>query len=367
MKKLEKTERRKVEHLFISLRLYDESTRPTKTLFDEVYFIHNAVPELDLEDIDISTEFLGYKFKAPIIVEGMTGGFKLAKKLNKVIASAVEQLGLGMGVGSQRAALENPKVIESFKVVREVAPTAFLISNIGASQIVLDYGLEDMVKIIEMIDANALAIHFNPLQECIQFEGEPKFKGVIEKLKKLCRELNKPIIAKETGCGFSRDDVIKLINAGVNALDVSGAGGTSFALIEGLRAKIHGDLVKYEISKTFVDWGIPTVLSILEVRSISKEIPLIASGGIRTGLDIAKAIALGADIVGIGLPILKRAVEGNVEGVKSYLSKIILELKITMFLVGASNINDLKRKPVVLSQRIVNWLNQRGISLKNLS
>lgn len=360
-------ERRKIEHLLISLRLCDEKQRHVDNLFDDVYLIHSAVPEINLEDVDTSTEFLGHNLKAPIIVEGMTGGFELAKKLNGIIASVIEELGLGMGVGSQRAALENPKLIETFKVAREKAPTSFLISNIGATQVALDYSLEDLIKIIEMIDANALAIHFNTLQECIQFEGEPKFKGVTERLKELCKSLNKPIIAKETGCGFSKEDAQKLITTGVKALDVSGVGGTSFAIVEGLRARIHGSILKYEISRTFTNWGIPTVLSILEVRSVSKDIPLIASGGIRTGLEVAKAIALGANIVGIGLPILKHAIEGGVEGVRSYLNKVILELKIAMFLVGASNINELRKKPIVLSQRILNWLYQRGITFRALN
>jgi len=357
-------EKRKIEHLLISLKLYNEEWKRTSTLFDEVHLIHNAVPEMNLDDVDTSTVFLDHDLKAPIIVEGMTGGFKLAKKLNGIIASAVEELGLGMGVGSQRAALENPELAETFKVVRERAPTAFLIGNIGATQVVMDYSLEDLIKLVEMINANALAVHFNPLQECIQLEGEPMFKGVGEKLKELCHNINKPIIAKETGCGFSKDDVIKLIATGVKAFDVSGAGGTSFALIEGLRAKMYGDMLRYEIGKTFTDWGIPTVLSILEVRSVSKDIPLIASGGVRTGIEVAKAIALGADVAGIGLPVLKYAIERGVGGVKYYLNKVILELKITMFLVGASSISELKEKPVVLSQRIINWLKQRGITLK---
>lgn len=367
MKGFNVVERRKIEHLIISLRLYDEERRYANTLFDDIYLIHNAIPEMNLEDVDTSTKFLGHNLKAPIIVEGMTGGFELAKKLNGVIASAIEELGLGMGVGSQRAALENPELIETFKVAREKAPTSFLIGNIGATQVALSYSLDDLIKVIEMINADALAIHFNTLQECIQFEGEPKFRGITEKLREFCKCLDRPIIAKETGCGFSKEDARKLISIGVKALDVSGVGGTSFALIEGLRAKIYGNTLKHEISKTFAKWGIPTALSILEVRSVSRDIPLIASGGIRTGLEVAKAIALGADVVGIGLPVLKHAIQGGVEGVISYLNKVILEFRIAMLLVGASNVDELKKKPVVLSQRIVNWLNQRGITFRTLN
>jgi len=351
-------ERRKVEHLLLSLRLAEEE--PGDTLLGDVHLVHRAAPELDLEDVDTSTEFLGHEFEAPIMVEGMTGGFDLAKDVNAAIASAVEELGLGMGVGSQRAALEDPELADTFRVVREAAPTAFVVGNIGAAQL-LEYDVEALERAVEMVSADAMAIHFNPLQECVQPEGEPRFRGVIERLREVCSALSKPVIAKETGCGFSREDAALLVSAGVSAIDVSGLGGTSFAAIEGLRAKMMGDRTLYEVSRTFVSWGLPTAVSILEVRSASPDVPLIASGGIRSGLDVAKAIALGADMAGIGLPVLRCAIEGGAEAVKRYLDRVVRELRVAMFLVGASSVDELKKKPVVLSGALLQWAQQRGL------
>ena len=325
--------------------------------------IHEAIPEIDYEDVSVETIFLGHRFNAPIIVEAMTGGHKLAEKINATIAKVVEKLGLGMGIGSQRAGIEDKSLVYTYRVARENAPTAFLIGNLGASQLKLGYGINEAKKALEMINADALAIHLNLLQECIQPEGEPHYKGIIEKIKEVALSIDAPLIVKETGCGISFETAVKLNSVGVAAIDVAGVGGTSFALIEGLRAGKVGDYMRAHIGKAFAAWGMPTAVSIIEVRNAT-DLPIIASGGIRTGIDIAKALALGADMAGIALPVLKEAYSHGVEGVENLLKRLITELKIAMLLTGSQNLDELKKKPVVLSPRITNWLSQRKLTFK---
>lgn len=353
---------RKIDHLRICLNK-NVSFIGKSTGFNDVEFIHNALPEIDFDEISLETSLLGYKLNAPIIISAMTGGSRVAMKINEVLARAAEKLGIGMGVGSQRVALENPSLSSTFSIVREVAPNAFLIANLGAAQFSLGFGVEEARKAIEMIDANALAVHLNPLQEAVQCEGEPKFRGVLSKLNELVAELDVPLIVKETGAGISREVAVLLEKIGVKCVDIGGAGGTSWAAVEYFRALESNNDLYASIAKLFWDWGIPTAISVCEV-SCATGLEIIATGGVRSGLDVAKAIALGASSAGIALPLLRPAYERGVEGVLDFLNKVILELRTVMFLVGAKSISDLKRVPLIIGGFTAEWLKLRGIKLE---
>lgn len=350
------TESRKLDHIRICLERDVESTIPTG--FNDITLVHNAVPEINLDEVDVQTSFLGHKLKAPIMVTAMTGGHQEALPINKHIAQAVEALGLAMGVGSQRAAVEDPSLTDSFSVTREHAPTAFLVGNIGAPQLALGWGVDAVKTAIDIIKADALAIHFNATQEAVQPEGEAVFAGVLRSLKTLTNSISTPIIAKETGAGLSQNTAKALENAGVKALDVAGLGGTSWPAVEAERAKPE-DTMKATLGRWFTDWGIPTAAATFEVAYfIKKRIPVIASGGIRTGIDIAKAIAIGADVAGVALPVLSPAVV-NTNAVQLFLENLIQGLKAAMFLVGASNLKELAETPLVISGRTREWLEYR--------
>ncbi|MEM0085160.1 MAG: type 2 isopentenyl-diphosphate Delta-isomerase [Candidatus Methanomethylicia archaeon] len=353
---------RKIDHIEICLS-YPVEFRYNRTLFEDVKLIHNSLPQINLSDIDTTTTFLGHKLNAPIIISAMTGGSEEAYKINSILASVAEKLGIGMGVGSQRVAIEKPEWSYTFSVVREVAPNAFIIGNLGAAQLGLNYGIVEIQKAIDMVKADAFAIHFNPLQEAIQHEGEPFYYGVLEKIKSLIPYLKIPLIAKETGSGFSREAALKLYETGFSAIDIAGAGGTSWAAVEYYRSMKLGDEECAHLAYTFWDWGIPTAASLCEVK-YAINLPIIASGGIRSGIDAAKAIALGADCVGIALPLLKMVIEGGFEGVYNYIKHFIRELKISMFLVGAKTIEELKNIPLVITGNLREWLSSRGIPLE---
>ena len=350
-------EKRKTDHIQICLE-ENVQARHVTTGFDDVCLIHKALPEIDRNKINPSTVVLNHKFSAPLIVEAMTGGTAEATKINVAIAQAIEQLGLGMGVGSQRAAIENPKLESSFKIVREKAPTAFLIANIGGPQIARRHGVKDAEKTVKMINADALAIHLNSLQEAVQPEGETNYKGVLNKIKEIAQALDVPVIVKETGAGISAEEAKILENAGVAAIDVAGAGGTSWAAVEYHRAKKLQDKYRQRLGETFWDWGIPTAVSVVEATQ-SVHLTVIASGGVRLGIDIAKALALGADLAGLALPILRPAMKGS-EEVKKELQLIIEELRNTLFLVGADSVQKLKEVPVVITGKTADWLRARG-------
>jgi isopentenyl-diphosphate delta-isomerase len=351
------TENRKTEHIRISLEEDVQAKRVT-TGFEDAHFVHRALPEIDRSKVRTATKALGHEFSAPIIVGAMTGGTRKAAKINTSIAEAVEELGLGMGVGSQRATLEKPRLESTYRVVRKKAPNAFLIANIGAPQLVRGYGLREAEKAVEMIDADALAIHLNPLQEAIQPEGEASYAGVLEKIGRIAEKLPVPVIAKETGAGISAEVAKLLEQASVKGIDISGAGGTSWAAVEYYRAEVAGDDLHRRLGESFWDWGIPTVVSIAEV-SQSTRLATIASGGVRTGIHVAKALALGASLASVSTPILRPATMNSKE-VKKTLSFYIEELRNTMFLVGARSTDELKRAPLILLGRTAEWLEKRG-------
>jgi len=351
------TEKRKSDHLRICLE-EEVNARNVTTGFEEIFLVHRALPEINRDDVNLSTRLFGHEFSAPIIVEGITGGTLKALKINASIAEAVERLGLGMGVGSQRAALEDSTLEKTFTIAREKAPNAFLIANIGGPQLAKGYSLQDLRRAVEMIDADALAIHLNPLQEAVQPEGETTYRGILESIRRVARDLEVPVIVKETGAGISAEDAKMLEAAGVAGIDVSGAGGTSWAAVEYHRAKRRGNESSRRLGEVLWDWGIPTAVSLVEtVQSVS--VPVIASGGIRSGNDAAKAIALGASLVGLASPVLAPALKGA-EEVEGLLNDMIDQLRNVMFLVGADSVEALRSVPLVLTGKTAEWLRARG-------
>jgi isopentenyl-diphosphate delta-isomerase len=353
------TSRRKIEHLKICVANSVES-RKVSAGFEDVTLIHRALPELDMNKLDLSVDLLGKRLKAPFLIGSITGGHPDTTPVNASLAAAAEELGVGIGVGSQRAAIDDPIQEESFRVVRDKAPNAFVYGNIGAAQI-REYGVERIEKLVEMIDADALAIHLNFLQEAIQPEGDKDATGCLDMIREICSVLSTPVIVKETGAGISREDALLLQKAGVSAIDVGGAGGTSWAGVEVYRARESGDSVSEHLGELFWDFGIPTVASIIESRV---SLPIIATGGVRTGLDIAKSIALGASAASAALPFVGSALEGK-EAVMNTLSRMLNELKTAMFLCGCANIRDLRNAPVAVTGWTLEYLGQRGFNIKD--
>ncbi|NWG10712.1 type 2 isopentenyl-diphosphate Delta-isomerase [Candidatus Bathyarchaeota archaeon] len=356
------TRKRKADHIKISLNK-NVQAREITTGFEDIHFIHKALPEIDRQKIDLSTTVFGHRFAAPLIVGAITGGTAEATRINAAIAEAVEELGLGMGVGSQRVAIEDKKLEKTFAIARKKAPTAFLIANIGGVQLVQGYGPKEVKKAIEMIEADAIAIHLNPLQEATQPEGQTDFKGVLEKISAIAEKLDEPIIVKETGTGIAAEEAKKLETAGAKGIDVSGAGGTSWAAVEYYRAKNQKNNFQHRLGDVFWDWGIPTAISIAEV-SQTVNIPIIASGGIRNGVEMAKALALGANLASLSQPMLQVAVKG-VKETKDVLSLLMEELRNTMFLVGADSVQTLRRVPIAIIGKTAEWLRIRGVNVES--
>jgi len=358
--KYEGTSLRKIDHLRICLSKKVEG--PLTTWLEYVTIPHCANPDIDLEDVDTSVEFLGKRLNAPLIVSAITGGAPGTERVNRVIAEVVEELGLGMGVGSQRSMLENSSITYTYSVVRDAAPSAVVIANIGAAQVV-KLSKDELIKVINVIKADALAIHLNPAQEVFQFEGETSFKGLKARLKELVKELPVPIIIKEVGCGLSYEVVRELRELGIKYFDVAGAGGTNWILIELLRLKEKGEELRSEIASTFLDWCIPTAPSIIDTKLAAPDSVIIASGGLRTGVDVVKSIALGADLGAMALPVLKAAVKGK-EALVNLLKAVIEEVRIATFLSGSSSIRELRRKNIIIYGPLLDWLTSRGVSIK---
>jgi isopentenyl-diphosphate delta-isomerase len=330
------TQERKEDHVRICLNEQVEF-QAKKTGLERYDFIHQALPEINRDEIDISMSLFGKTLDAPVIIEAMTGGTDLAYQINENLAYAAQRLGIGMMVGSQRVSLEHPSLAHTFQVRHKLWNT-LLIANMGAVQLNNGFDYEACLEAISMIGADALALHLNPLQEAIQEEGNTNFRGLLRKIETLRRRLTIPLMVKEVGCGISKEVALKLREAGVDCIDVGGAGGTSWAKIEAARA--NGRHLR-DVGEAFSEWGIPTADSIQMARSADPDIPIIASGGIRTGIDAAKAIALGADGVGIALPLLSPALEST-SSVEDVLMQIIEVLRIAMFCIGAANLDDLK-------------------------
>ncbi|HEV8190591.1 MAG TPA: type 2 isopentenyl-diphosphate Delta-isomerase, partial [Ktedonobacterales bacterium] len=323
-----------------------------------------ALPEVDLEEIDTSVDFLGKRLRYPLFVSSLTGGHPDVAVINERLASIAEEYGLAMGVGSQRAALVTPELVATYDVVRTQAPHAFLIANIGAPQLVEQrrhpaFTVEDARRAVEMIGASALAVHLNYLQEAAQPEGDRRARGALTALTRLIQEISVPVIAKETGAGIGYEQASTLKRAGVAAIDVGGAGGSSMAAMESARAGSRGDEGTARIGQLFRSWGIATPIALVETRQAAQGLPVISTGGVRSGLDAARALTLGATLVGMGFPFLKAASESR-EAVKTFLEQFLAELRVAMQLAGAATVAELQQAPAVVLGETRAWLEQRG-------
>jgi isopentenyl-diphosphate Delta-isomerase len=321
---------RKAEHIRLAL---DERMQLGTSAFDEYRFEHQALPEIDFAEIDVTVEFLGRRLAAPLLISCMTGGTETAGRINRNLAAAAQRTGVAVGVGSQRKALEDPGKADTFRV-REVAPSVPLLANLGAVQLNYGMGVPECRRAVEMIGADALVLHLNPLQEAIQPEGQCNFSGLLPKIGEVVREVGVPVAVKEIGCGISEATARALAGVGVRIVDTAGVGGTSWARIEAQRA---GDA---EIGEVFAGWGLPTPESVRQVRRV-EGLTVIASGGLRNGLDAAKAIALGADLVGMAYPFLAPATESP-ERVADKVRRTVRELKICMFCLGVKTLAELR-------------------------
>ncbi len=331
---------RKDQHIEIC-RSQDVEAEGRFTGFQDLSFLPEALPLFDHAEIDTKTNFLGHSFKLPILITGMTGGIAKGTEINRRLALAAQKFQIPMGVGSQRIALDNAEYAKIFSV-KDHAPDVFLIGNIGIAQLADSDALDRCQRAVDMIKADALAIHFNVVQEHIQVEGDRDLAGIMKRLETICKKLSVPVIAKEVGSGIAPSSARILSECGVSAIDIGGAGGTSWAHIEGLRSS--SDIVS-QLGLTFRNWGIPTAYSLVAVKDALPHLPLIATGGIRDGLTIAKAVALGANFGGVGLPLLKAALQ-NEEAVEQTIEGFERGLRLTMLASGARTLKDLKSKIV---------------------
>ena len=322
---------RKLEHLRLAM---DERMQLRGHYFDDYAFRHNALPEIDFDEIDTSVEFLGRKLSAPLLISCMTGGNDEAGEINRRLARGAEAERIAVGVGSQRKALEDPSTAESFEI-RPVAPSVPILANLGAVQLNYGFGIRECRRAVEMIEADALVFHLNSLQEAIQPEGQRNFKSLLPKMGAIARELDCPVIVKEVGCGISSETARDLLAQGIRIVDAAGVGGTTWARIEAARARDSA------LGEVFADWGIPTPAAIRELRDVDG-LTIIGSGGVRNGLDLAKALALGSDLVGMAYPFLCAAQE-SAESVAETVRRTVHELKIVMFCAGARTISELQQ------------------------
>ena len=329
-------EQRKADHIRINLE-EDVNFRQLTTGLENYHFLHQALPEIDLAEVDTTTPFLGKMLKVPLLISSMTGGTEQAQLINRILAEAAELTGIAMGLGSQRAAIEDSSLADTFQV-RPIAPTAVLLANLGAVQLNYGYTVEHCQRAVDMIEADGLILHLNALQEAVQPEGDGNFSGLLSKIEQVCRALSIPVIAKEVGWGFSADTARLLGEAGVAAIDVAGAGGTSWSQVEMYRTTTE---IHRRVAATFVDWGVPTAEAILAVKAGSPTTPIVASGGLRNGLDVAKCIALGANIGGMAGPFLKAAVQ-SLQAVLAEIEITKREVQIAMFAIGARSIDTLQ-------------------------
>jgi isopentenyl-diphosphate delta-isomerase len=336
MPKVAPIDQRKSDHIKINLE--QDVRSGLSTGLENYRFVHEALPELDLNRIDTTLSLFGKKLNSPILISSMTGGTEEAGEINQRLAEAAQEVGVAMGVGSQRAALEHPEQTPTFSITRKVAPDILLFANLGAVQLNYGYGIDQCRKAVDMIGADALILHLNPLQEAVQDAGDTNFEGLAKKIEEICKKLEVPVIAKEVGWGISEKTAKLLADCGVSAIDVAGAGGTSWSQVEMHRAP---DEFTRQLAATFIGWGIPTSDSILNVKKAVPDMTVFASGGLKDGLDIAKCIALGATLGGMAGQFLKAAAistEKTVEMMK--LTK--KQIEVTMFACGAENLESLK-------------------------
>lgn len=339
--------KRKSDHIQLAVS-GDVGFRDKTTLLECVRFVHDALPEMDAGTIDLSVEVLGKRLRAPIVIAGMTGGTAESGEINRKLARIAEARGYGLGLGSQRAMHLDPSMVATYQV-RTEAPTALLLGNIGMVQARQMHTIE-VAALAAAVGADALCVHLNPAMEIVQPGGDRDFRDGLKTLRRLSSELPLPVIAKETGCGLSSSVVRRLVDAGVRHADVSGAGGTSWVAVETHRAEGSSKI----LGQAFWDWGIPTAASVMLAADKGLE-TLIATGGIHTGLEVAKALALGAQVVGLARPVLQALMQGGEEGAHAFLDGIEAELRVAMLLVGASNLEALRRAPKIVTGELRSW------------
>lgn len=332
---------RKDDHIRINLE--EDVQSNLSTGLNKYQFIHNALPDIDFSSVDTEQTMFNRNVKLPILISSMTGGTEKASKINQLLASVASRYGLAMGVGSQRAAIENPQLAGTFQI-RKIAPDILLFANLGAIQLNYGFGKDECIKAVDMIEADALILHLNPLQEAIQPEGNTNFSGLLGKIESICNLQRFPVIIKEVGWGIGQQLAKKLIDVGVSAIDISGAGGTSWSQVERFRLS---DAKEIEVSESFIDWGIPTATALIEARKVLPGKLIFASGGLKNGKDLSKAIALGANLAGMAGFVLKAAMVSS-----NYLIDSIeifqRILRISMFVTGSSNIHDFQDNKIKL-------------------
>jgi isopentenyl-diphosphate Delta-isomerase len=360
MSDAEEIAKRKGEHLQLAAE-GDVDARVTAG-WEDVSIAHDALPAIDAADVDLSARFLRRTFRLPLVISGMTGGHPRAMAVNELLASVAEREGIAIGVGSQRAALRDPSLVPTYAIVREAAPRAFVIANIGIAQLVKQkegapLTAKDVERIVDMVRANAVALHLNYLEESVQPEGQTRAGGSTAAVRELVRRSPVPVIAKETGAGITFEVARRLRSLGIKAIDVGGAGGTSFAAIEALRAQARGDALRMRLGQRFRDWGVPTAVAVAGASAVA--LPVIATGGVRSGLDAAKALALGATLVGVGRPLLQAALKGE-ESIVEWIRAFEVELRTAVFLSGQRRAADLSRASVVVTGNTLAWLEQLG-------
>jgi len=325
--------------------------------------VHQALPEVDLDQIDLETELLGHRLRAPLVISGMTGGHPMALAINRALGQAAQRHGLAIGVGSQRAAVVDPSLAPTYAAVRERAPDALVLANIGAAQLVSQgevppLDTQAVQQLIDMVEADALAIHLNFLEEAIQPEGDSRARGCSEAIRRLVETLDIPVIAKETGAGIGYETATRLRELGVTAVDVGGSGGTSFAMVEALRAERQGNDQARAVGATLAAWGIPTAVAVAACARAG--LSVVATGGIRSGLDCAKALALGATAVGVARPLLKAAMEEEEGALDTWIETFLRELRTVLMLTGCDRPATLGERPVVITGRTRAWMDDLG-------
>ena len=327
---------RKADHIRINLEENVQFPRLTTGL-EKFRFVHQALPELNMAQVNLAVELFGHAVQVPLLISSMTGGTEVAERINRNLAIGAQARGVAMGVGSQRTGLEVGETADSFRV-RDVAPDILLFANLGAAQLNKGYTVDHCRRAVDMIEADALILHLNPLQEAVQADGDWDWTGLLDKIEQVCAAVGVPVVAKEVGWGINGPLARRLADAGVAAIDVAGSGGTSWTEVEYHRAP--SDRLR-RIARTFADWGIPTAESLIQVRQAAPELPTIASGGIRDGIDVAKCIALGATLAGLASPFLRAATVSD-EAVIDAIDLLADELRIAMFCAGAGDVNALR-------------------------
>lgn len=356
-------EERKLNHIKICLEQNVEGD--ISTGFQDIRLVHRALPEIDLEEVDSSIKLFGKRLSAPLIISAITGGTKRAKEINRKLAEIAEKKKIGIGLGSQRIAIDQPETRDTFSIVRDTAPCTLVLGNLGVPQLAKGWGVKEVEQAIGMLDADAICLHMNPLQEAVQVGGDTDFSGILDKIELISSVLEKPIIMKETGCGISYEDALLIEKAGVEWVEIAGVGGTSWSAVEYHIAKEVEKRDQEYLGKALWNWGIPTAISLIEIRE-KTNLKIISSGGIRTGVEIAKSMVLGGEAAGIAKPFLEKVTEDG-DALESYVDGIIQEFKVVMFLVGAKNVNELREKPAMILGRTAEWLKLRGIDTSKYS